>query len=71
MYNQIHMNMCTLPILKNISFIFERERERESVHKQGQRIQSGLCADSSERDAGLELMNRGIMTRAKVGHSTN
>ena len=34
----------------------EAERERE------QRIQSRLCADSSEPDAELEFTNREIMT---------
>ena len=32
---------------------------------------SGLCADSREPDAGLELMNHKIMTWAKVGCLTN
>ena len=56
-------------------FIFERERERERerenvcVYKRrrgrergGQRIQSGLWADSREPDAGLKLGNHEIMT---------
>ena len=54
--------------------IFERERERENMYLQAeegrgrgrQRIQSGLCTDSREPDAGLELRNHEIMTWAKV-----
>ena len=51
-------------------FIFEREREREQVGK-GQRERDGdteskagsrLQAVSTEPDAGLELVNREIMT---------
>ena len=37
----------------------------------GQRILSRLCADSREPDAGLELRNREIMTRAEAGRLTN
>ena len=50
-------------------YLFLRERERESTSmswrgagRGGQRIQSGLCADSTEPDAGLELMNCEIVT---------
>ena len=46
-------------------FIFERERvhEREVGRERGrQRIQSRLCAESGEPDAGLELMSHEIMT---------
>ena len=42
----------------------EREMGRES-------IQSRLCTDSSEPDAGLELTNHKIMTFTEVGLSTN
>ena len=53
---------------KIILFIFESgERGRE---RGGQRIWSGLCADSSEPDSGLELTNYEIMTWAEVGRST-
>ena len=41
----------------------ERERERETEDP------SGLCANSSKPDVGLELKNREIVTRAKVGRS--
>ena len=46
---------------------FERDRERaqagERQRERGrQRIQSRLCADSREPDAGLKLMNYEIMT---------
>ena len=43
----------------------EREREhkwRRGRQRGGQRIQSRLCADSSEPDVGLKLTNREIMT---------
>ena len=48
-------------------FIYIRERKNkcEGVHigdEQRKRIQSGLCTDSREPDAGLELMNCEIMT---------
>ena len=46
-------------------FIFEGESESEQGRgreKGRQRIQSGLCTDSGEPDAGLELMNREIVT---------
>ena len=39
-----------------LRFIFERECERVGERQRGgQRIQSRLCADSSEPDRGLEL----------------
>ena len=46
---------------------FEREREREhrregEVERKGDRIPSRLCTVSTEPDAGLEFMNREIMT---------
>lgn len=37
----------------------------------GQRIQSRLCIESSEPDAGLILKNWEIMTLAEVGCSTD
>ena len=47
----------------------EQERERAHEHEQGrgkerggQRIWRGLCADIREPDAGLELMNREMVT---------
>ena len=43
----------------------EREREHasgEGAEREGQRIQSRVCADSREPDVGLELMNGEIMT---------
>ena len=45
----------------------ETEREREDKPRKGrelggQRIQNGLCVDSRDPDAGLELMNYEIMT---------
>ena len=44
-------------------FIFERESVQEGWEKErgGQRIQSRLCTDSREPDAGFELTNREIM----------
>ena len=36
-----------------------------------QRIQSGLCADSSENDVELGLMSHEIVTRAQVGCPAN
>ena len=57
----------------------ERDRERESVSREGAEREgdteseagSRLRAVSTEPDVGLELMNHEIMTRAKVGRSTN
>ena len=46
-------------------FIFEREREKvgEGQRQRGrQRIRSRVCADISEPDVGLKLMNCKIMT---------
>ena len=43
------------------------EREGDTESKAG----SGLRAVSTEPDAGLELVNRETMTRAKVGCSTD
>ena len=46
----------------------EREREGGSgggIETGGQRIQSGLCADSREPDTGLELMDCEIVTELK------
>ena len=53
----------------------ERERERESDWGRGretgrQRIPSRLCAASAEPNAGLELTNQEIMTRAKTKRQT-
>ena len=46
-------------------FIFEREcMGRGGAERERQRIQSRLCADSRESDAGLELVNPEIMTWA-------
>ena len=44
--------------------MFERERAGagEGQREGGQRIQSRPCADNRELDAGLEPMNREIMT---------
>ena len=55
---------------KNCSNVCLFLRERAHTHVQagegqrrwGQRIQSRLCADSSEPDVGLELANYEIMT---------
>ena len=57
-----------------------REREKERVcactergeaERGGQRIQSGLCTNSSEPDVGLKLRNHEIVTWAKVRGSTD
>ena len=52
---------------------FDRERERERVHKQGrdresgkEKIPSRLHAVSTEPNVGLDLTNREIMTWAKI-----
>ena len=49
---------------------FERERahahSRGGAERRGERISSRLCAKSTEPDAGLNLMNREIMTRAEI-----
>ena len=70
--NMLPIDLCCSSFL----FLFilrkrekEREREREKENKcgegaerEGQKIQSRLCADSREPDVGLELMNHEIMT---------
>ena len=57
-------------------FIFERERGRKrasvgGAEREGDRIRRGLCTDSREPDTEFKLINREIMTCAKVGHVTN
>ena len=53
-------------------YFFERVRaSREGADRGRQGIQSGLCADSRQPNAGLKLTNREIMTRAKVGCLTD
>ena len=53
-------------------FIFERENKQgRGRERGGQKIWSGLCADSRESDAGHEPTNGEIMTWAKVGHLTD
>ena len=53
-------------------YLRDREKERDT-HRGGgaergrQRIQSGLCVDSREPDAGLELTSPEVMARAEVG----
>ena len=42
--------------------LFLREHKRQGATRGGQRIRSELCADSSEPDVDLELMNHKIMT---------
>ena len=52
-----------------LMFAFERECvSGEGTERGRRRIQSRLRADSSELAVGLELTNREIMARAKVGH---
>ena len=59
--------------------IYFRERERErgerasdrEEEREGERIQSGLCDDNREPNAGLKLTSHKIMTWAKVGCSTH
>ena len=53
-------------------FIYFWERERENKQGRGtergrKTIPKGLCADSKQHDAGLELINHEIITWAKVG----
>ena len=43
-------------------FLREGARAGEVQREGGQKVQSGLCADSREPDVGLELMNHEIMT---------
>ena len=56
-------------------FIYFWKRQwRGKAEREGQRMQSRLCADSSsstEPDAGLKLTNRKIMTWAEVRCSTD
>ena len=49
----------------------ERERAQEGQRERGQRVQSRLCADSREPDAGLEFMNCEVMICAAVRCLTN
>ena len=62
-------------VFLNVYFLFLRDREQERVWEVqggwGQRIQSGLCADNREPDAGLEFTNCDIMIWAEVGHLTD
>ena len=51
-------DVCSSDLEKNMS--------RGGADREGQRIQTRLCLDSREPDAGLKLMNLEIMTRAKV-----
>ena len=44
---------------------------RQEAEREGQRIQSRFCADSSEPDTGLELMTHEIMTWREVRHLTH
>ena len=53
--------MVTFLFLNILRFIFEREEEYMHEHGRGgeqgrQKIQSGLCSDSSEPSVGLEIM---------------
>ena len=46
-----------------LMFIYFGEREEgEGAVRGGQRIRRGFCADTTEPDAGLEPVNRKIMT---------
>ena len=54
-----------------LMFIYFLERKRERTSREGaeiggQRIQSRLCTDSREPDAGLELTNHEMMTELKL-----
>ena len=73
--SQVPMNHASFWLLL---FIFEREREKKGENKRGrgrerrgQRIQSGLCTDSSKSSVGLELTNCEVMTWAEVRRSTD
>ena len=50
-------------------YFWEKAQARQGQRAE-QRIQSGLCADSSRPDAGSNT-NHEIMAWAKVGHSAN
>ena len=43
-------------------FIFEKSQVEGKAERRGQRIRSGLRADNSEPDAGLEPTSHKIMT---------
>ena len=64
-------------IFKNILFIFDRERQSTNgggAEREGDtesEAGSGLRAVSPGPDAGLELTNREIVTRAEVRRSTD
>ena len=60
-------------------YLSSKERETQSSSREGaeregdteSKTGSGLRAVSTEPDAGLELTNREIMTRAEAGRSTH
>ena len=43
----------------------------EKVGEQRKRVPSGLCVNSKELYAGVELTNREIVTRTRVRHVTD
>ena len=60
---------CLLTFFFNV-YLWERVQMGEGQREiGGQRIQTGVCPDSSKPYAGLELMNSEIMTWAEVGRS--
>ena len=76
------MNYISIQLVfKNVLCLFiyfEREREREHTWRRGRereedRIPSRLCTISTELNAGLEHVNRKIMTelRSRVGCLTD
>ena len=79
-----HLFMCLLAIYLKFFFnvylfLRERERQRQSTSRGGAEREgdteseagSRLCAVSTEPDVRLKLMNRKIMTWAKVRHVTD
>ena len=46
----------------NVDLFLRQRRRGVGAKRGGQKIQSGLCTDSSKPDMGLELTNHEIMT---------
>ena len=66
----LYVKYTGIKIFKNqmlIYYFWERESE-EGVEREGESIQSGVCADTRHPNVGLKLTNCEIMNWAKVGH---
>ena len=72
------MTSRSIRVVSNVYLLFLRDTGRVRVGGGAERegdteseAGSGLCADSREPHAGLELMNPEIMTWAEAGHLTD